>query len=202
MANHPPLSSDPVTAYQVYLLAAGRGERAGGPKAWRPYQGRSLLEKQLEFLLAEFSPEKIGISIQEAWKERCSQLHSQIHWIPVDPEAAPLGTLQTLLKLLPLRNWGFVYHVDMPVWEPRLFDVIRRQIASARQNGTEAIVPIYKGRRGHPVLLSPPTQSALLVLDPATARLDDWLRGQKVQTVEVPWGCILENWNQPGWLRP
>ena len=38
-----------LSAARVLLLAAGRGRRSGGPKAWRPYEGTTLLEAQLSF---------------------------------------------------------------------------------------------------------------------------------------------------------
>jgi len=54
--------------HQVYLLAAGRGLRSGGPKAWQSslqgqsrlavppkagqeHEGKALLERQMDFLL-------------------------------------------------------------------------------------------------------------------------------------------------------
>ena len=56
--------------FQVYLLAAGHGRRAGGPKAWQDYEGKPLLERQIEFLTKHFEPSAIAVSIQEEWKDR------------------------------------------------------------------------------------------------------------------------------------
>src|SRR6266550_3520810 len=113
---------------QVYLLAAGNGRRAGGPKAWLEHDGKSLLERQMEFLINRFPARNIAVSIQAPWLERCKELNSSARWVAVDAQASPLASLQCLLKLSPLREPGFLYHVDMPVWEPELFDQLEASL--------------------------------------------------------------------------
>lgn len=181
---------------QVYLLAAGKGLRAGGPKAWLEHEGRPLLERQLEFLLGLFAPQDVAVSIQDAWRARCAAINPAVRWVAVNPEAAPMGAFLALLKAAPLSDWGFLYHVDMPVWEKGLFETLS---ARARQDGPacDAVVPSCQGRKGHPVLLSPKNKAALSALDPAHDRLDFWLRSREAATVEVPYACVLENWNLP-----
>lgn len=164
----------------AYLLAAGQGRRAGGPKAWKLWQGRPLLELQIEFLLKIFKPEEIAVSIQPDWHLDIKG----IHWVAVDPEAPPLASLQALLKALPLTQWGYVYHVDMPVWEPKLFEM---------RADAEAVIPAFNGKRGHPVALAP--TDAIGALNPQHDRLDHWLRERKTVTLELPYPCICENWN-------
>ena len=56
-----------MTGLRVCLLAAGRGTRAGGPKAWGPYAGKTMLEAQLGFLATVTAPENIYIAIQNEW---------------------------------------------------------------------------------------------------------------------------------------
>ena len=176
---------------QVYLLAAGAGRRSGGPKAWRKHESKTLLEKQLNFLLARFPARALTVSIQGPWRRRCETINPGVHWIAVDPAQSPLAALQTLLKACPQQDWAFLYHVDMPVWEPPLFERLEKE---ARQQ-LDAIVPIHDGRKGHPVLLSPRLSPEILALDPATNRLDHWLRAQRLRAVEVGLPCVLENWN-------
>ncbi|MBI4057151.1 MAG: nucleotidyltransferase family protein [Elusimicrobia bacterium] len=181
--------------FSVYLLAAGNGKRAGGPKAWLSHEGKPLLEKHLEFLLKLFPPNQIAISIQELWLSRCNKIHPQILWIPISPEATPLGALIHLLKVAPSNLWGFLYHVDMPLWEPGLFKTLIASIPHGERIECEAIAPSMDGKKGHPILLSPTLYSLISNLDPATDRLDHWLRTRKVYTREVSWECIHENWN-------
>lgn len=186
---------------RAYLLAAGNGRRAGGPKAWLVHEGKTLLQRQLDFLLGRFSPQSVAVSIQPAWLPRCLALNPAVRWVPVDPLSPPMGAFLSLIKDSPLTDWGFLYHVDMPLWEPALFDLLLERAGRPGARDFDAIVPVYKGRKGHPVLLSSETETALLALDPAKDRLDLWLRTRTVGTVEVPFACVLENWNAPAPAR-
>lgn len=178
---------------QAYLLAAGRGTRAGGPKAWLDNQGRPLLKTQLDFLLEVFDPERVAVSIQPTWTPKCRGLNERVKWIAVDPDASPLASLQSLLKAVPMVRWSFVHHVDQPVWETALFQMLLRETAGAKAS---VIVPTNGGRRGHPVLLSHGLGPAILELDPAEDRLDSFLRAKAACEIEVPFPCVLENWNE------
>ena len=178
------------------LLAAGRGRRAGGPKAWLEHQGRPLLLRQLDFLLERFAPEDISVSIQKSWASRCAALHAGVRWVEVDPDSPPMASLLEILRARPGRSWMFFYHVDMPVWEPGLFEALYERSLGVAPD-LDAVVPTFQGRRGHPVLLSPSSIEELLKVDPARERLDEWLKARKVSALELPFACVLQNWNSP-----
>ncbi len=178
----------------VYLLAAGKGRRAGGPKAWLFHENETLLERQIRFLLGRFSPERIAVTIQTDWKERCSNIHREVRWTPEDPEASPLHALQTLMRTAPFDGWSFLYHVDMPVWEDGIFERLERRASDAEK--ADAILPVHKGKGGHPVLLSASSREAIAGLDPEKDRLDHWLRKQKVERLEGFPAVVHENWNE------
>jgi len=180
---------------QVYLLAGGHGKRAGGPKAWLPVEGVTLLEKQIAFLLKRYAPENIAVTIQDGWQKRCLKIDPKVVWVPEDPRDPPMAALITLIKKQPIRHWAFFYHVDMPVWEPELFEMLEKAVPAAEKEGLEAIAPSQGGRKGHPVLLAPQVGSVLVTLDPAKDRLDEWLRTRREGTIEVPFSCIHDNWN-------
>ena len=177
---------------QVYLLAAGDGRRSHGPKAWKIYEGKTLLEKQVHFLLSRFSAQAVTVSIQEDWRQRCQNIHSQINWINEDPKQSPLKAFQVLLSAQPQTDWAFFYHVDMPVWNPTLFD----SLAQGAKEGIDAVIPLHAQRLGHPVLLSPKLGPQIQALNPSIDRLDHYLRTRTVTTIEVPFDCVLQNWNQ------
>lgn len=181
---------------QAYLLAAGRGRRAGGPKAWSVHEGRALLEHQVDFLTTILEPQRTAISIQAEWRQRCRRLHGDIHWVPTDPDLPPLASLLALLEELPLTTWGFVWHVDMPVWHAGLFSDLMRATVDAPTD-CDAVLPTIEGRGGHPLLLSPRAAPALSRLDPLHDRLDHWLRDSTVLRVAVSDPTIHENWNRP-----
>ena len=124
--------------------------------------------------------------IQGPWLERCRALAAEVQWSAVDPAAEAIDSLRALGRAAGTPDWTFVHHVDMPVWEAAVFDALR-------PGDFDAAVPRFEGRRGHPVLLSP---GAVAAVETAT-RLDVWLRGRRVREVDVPFACVLENWNFP-----
>jgi len=178
---------------QVFLLAAGKGTRAGGPKAWMEHQGEPLLKKQIDFLLQIFDAERITVSIQDGWASRCRILNERVKWIATDPDASPLASLQTLMKGRAMVRWSFVYHVDQPVWETAVFHMLLRETA---HTNASVLVPTNGGKRGHPVLISHGLGPALLDLDPAKDRLDAFIKTQLQKEIELPFPCVLENWNE------
>lgn len=176
-----------MSGLRVRLLAAGRGRRAGGPKAWGAYAGKTLLEAQLGFLATVTAPENVDIAIQAEWLERCRALSPRVNWVGADPEGTPMGSLQALLKATP-RGRSFVIHVDMPAFDLRVW--------RALESGDGDAVPVYEGRRGHPVLLSAETLDEVMGLDPVSGRLDEFLRGRKITEVPVNTDVIFANLNE------
>ena len=182
--------------FLVYLLAAGLGRRAGGPKAWMDFGGKPMLKRHLEFLIPRFAPQSLAVSVQEPWKDRCWSMNAQVRWVSVDPAATALGSLQELVRTTPLSRWAYVFHVDMPVWNEELFYTLASCMPKDGAEACEAIVPMHGGRGGHPIMISPALQEPLLALDPAANRLDSFLHTRRVLRREVPYACVLENWNE------
>lgn len=176
-----------MNALRVRLLAAGRGRRAGGPKAWGPYGGKTLLEAQLGFLATVTEPENIDIAIQGEWLESCRELSPRVNWIATDPEGTALASLQALLVAAP-RARSFVIHVDMPAFDLRVW----RALAAVPGDA----VPVYEGLRGHPVLLTAATLDEVMLLEPSISRLDRFLRSRAVTEVPVATDVILANLNE------
>jgi len=176
-----------MSAPRVRLLAAGRGKRAGGPKAWGPYAGKTLLEAQLGFLATVTAPENVDIAIQGEWLERCRMLSPRVNWVAADPDGTPLRSLQTLMQAT-ARGRAFVLHVDMPVFDLRVWKALEAVNGDA--------VPVHQGRRGHPVLLSAATLDEVAKLDPVNDRLDVFLRGRTIKEVNVNTDVIFANLNE------
>lgn len=172
---------------RALLLAAGRGRRAGGPKAWRPWAGRTLLEAQLDFFGGLLGAEALSVSIQEAWRARCAALSPRTRWVAADPDEAPLDSLRRLIADAPAAR-SFVLHVDMPVFDRSVYRTLWATDAAAA-------VPVYGGRRGHPVLLSLQALAEASRLDPARDRLDAWLHRRGACEVPVACAAVLANGN-------
>ena len=173
---------------QVFLLAAGRGTRAGGPKAWREIDGRPALFGHLANIIGAVA--SVSVSIQAEWASRCKEHAPAAYWVATDPDLPPIASLQALLAYRPSDAPAFVYHVDMPLFERRIY----RDLLDALR-GHEAAAPVFEGKRGHPVLLSPGIYTELLALNPETDRLDKFLQDRDVAEVAVPAGAVLDNRN-------
>lgn len=174
---------------QGFLLAAGHGSRAGGPKAWRDEDGKPALERQIEFLGSLF-PE-LTVAVQQAWLPRCRELSERVRWVPVDPDRAPLASLQRILAARRSELPGFVLHVDMPVYEASVWAELSNGLEEA-----DAAVPTSEGRRGHPVLLSPRLYPLVQDLDPEREGLDRFLRTRRVLQIPVDCAAVLRNDNR------
>lgn len=98
-----------------------------------------------------------------------------------------MGSLQALLKAAP-RARSFILHVDMPVFDLRVWRALEAADGDA--------VPVYEGRRGHPVLLSAETLDEVTGLDPVSGRLDEFLRGRQIKEVPVNTDVIFANLNE------
>ncbi len=177
-----------MTGARVLLLAAGRGRRAGGPKAWRDFAGKPLLQEHLEFFGRRLGPGSVSAAIQAEWTQRCRALSPSATWVAADPDAAPLDSLQRLIAASP-KTRSFVLHVDMPVFDAGVYE----ELWSA---DGDAVVPIFDGRRGHPVLLSAQALAQVAALDARQDRLDAWLRTRHVLEVPVTTDVIFRNHNE------
>ena len=173
---------------RVLLLAAGRGRRAGGPKAWRPYEGTTLLEAHLKFFGSLVGASGLFVAIQEEWRSRCEALSPETNWVAANPDAYPLDSLRRLVAAAPAAR-AFVLHVDMPVFERSVYEALEKAKA-------DAAAPTFGGRRGHPIRLTPKALAEIALLDPAKDRLDAWLRGRPVEEVPVSTGAIHLNMNE------
>ena len=176
-----------MSAPRVRLLAAGKGQRAGGPKAWGRYKGRTLLEAQLDFLGTVTAHENVDVAIQGEWLERCKALSPRVNWVAADPDGSPLASLQKLITATP-RGRAYVLHVDMPAFDLQVWKALEAVNGDA--------VPVHGGRRGHPVLLTAATLDEVAKLDPVSGRLDVFLRGRTVTEVRVDTDVIFANLNE------
>ena len=177
-----------MTGTRVLLLAAGRGRRAGGPKVWRPYEASTLLEAHLDFFRGLVGPGALFVAIQDEWHPRCAALGGDARWVAADPEASPLSSLQRLIAASGAHR-SFVLHVDMPIFEREVYETLMKTPG-------DAVVPVFEGRRGHPVLLKPSLLAEVARLDPAKDRLDAFLRSRAVVEVPVSSPAIHRNLNE------
>lgn len=183
------------------ILSGGASSRMGSPKALLAYQGRPFLEHLLEVTVhpqigvrrvvlgahAEPIAKNIALAadeivINEAW------------------ESGQLSSIQSAIRSLPEGTDGLLLClIDHPLISRALVDelIVRFYAVPAK-----IVLPIYEGRRGHPVIFSSLLYQKLLEA-PADkgARAVVWAHAAEV--VELPTteeGCVL-NLNDPETLH-
>jgi molybdenum cofactor cytidylyltransferase len=159
------------------LLAAGRSSRSGTFKMELLLAGKPLLLWSLEamaavcrrvIVVAGFAPEKIrrlvdgrpGVDVV----------------VNENFVAGMLGSIQTGCRAVRAGRF-FIHPGDMPLVGPKVY----RQLLAAE---AEVVVPVCRGRRGHPVLLQGSLIPALLA-EPLASSLGRFIARRAMATVEV-----------------
>ncbi|HEV2103398.1 MAG TPA: nucleotidyltransferase family protein [Candidatus Acidoferrum sp.] len=179
------------------ILSGGASQRMGSPKALLPYQGRPFLEHLLDVTRhPKISVRRVVLGVHAEPIARAVHLPADEVVINADWEKGQLSSIQTALKSLPQGLDGMVLClVDHPLISANLVgDLIEAFYVS----NAPIALPVFEGRRGHPVIFSaklfPELQAAPLDVG---ARAVVW--AHRAEICEFPTneeGCVL-NLNDP-----
>lgn len=198
-------SGEPVHELQqrvaAVVLAAGLSSRMGQSKALLPWDRRTVIEVIVARLMAARLPEIVVVT-----GYRSSEVTGVLANLPaqtvVNPDYAQgemLSSLQAGLRALPDSVAAcLVVMGDQPALDGR---VIGRVLEAYAERRGEIIVPVYRGERGHPVLISRRFWPELLALETGAPR--DVLRRypDQVATVEAETDSILRDIDTPEQYR-
>jgi len=115
-------------------------------------------------------------------------------------EKGQLSSIQAALRSLPPQTDGVVLLlIDHPLISAAL---VGELVESFYSSGKSIILPIYEGRRGHPVIFSSALYQELMNAPLETgARSVVWEHSTEVQTVQTnEEGCVL-NLNDPDTMQ-
>lgn len=183
------------------ILSGGASRRMGSPKALLSYQGRPFLEHLLD---VAHHP-KIGVrrivlgADAEPIAKEVDLAQGEIV-INEEWEKGQLSSLQAALRSLPPRTDGAILLlIDHPLISSTLVDEL---IETFYKSGKPIVLPVYDGRRGHPVIFSSALYEELLYAPPETgARSVVWAHSAEVQIVQTnEEGCVL-NLNDPDTMQ-
>jgi molybdenum cofactor cytidylyltransferase len=183
------------------ILSGGASRRMGSPKALLPYQGRPFLEHLLEVT----SHVKIGArrvvlgahaeSIAGAVRLAASEVVVNEEW-----EKGQLSSIQVGIRSLPPETDGIILClIDHPLISARLVDELIGRFYREPHAGRPVIVlPVYEGKRGHPVIFSASVYQELLAAPfDQGARSVVWAHASEIsEVITSERGCVL-NLNDP-----
>ena len=183
------------------ILSGGSSERMGSPKALVPFQGKTFLEHLLEIT----KHQSIGIR-RVVLGAHAEPIAKEVHLaadeivINEDWEAGQLSSIQAALRSLPEGTEGMLLClIDHPLVTENL---VAELIEKFQASHAPIVLPVYEGRRGHPVIFSAAVYEELLDA-PADkgARAVVWAhRGKVVELPTYEEGCVL-NLNDPETLQ-
>lgn len=182
------------------ILAGGASRRMGTPKALLPHAGSTFLEH----LLQVTDHPRIGLrrvvlgagaeGIAESISLRTVEIVVNTEW-----EKGQLSSLHAGLRSLPAGTDGvLVCLIDHPLISRDLVHDLIERFYSSRQ---PIVLPVYKSRRGHPVIFSNALYDELLAAPLETgARAVVWAHRAEVSEMHTAEeGCVL-NLNDPDTL--
>jgi molybdenum cofactor cytidylyltransferase len=183
------------------ILSGGSSERMGSPKALVPFQGKTFLEHLLEIT----KHPSIGVR-RVVLGAHAEPIAKEVHLaadeivINEDWEAGQLSSIQAALRSLPEGTEGMLLClIDHPLVTENLVAELIEKFQASR---APIVLPVYEGRRGHPVIFSAALYDDLLnAPTDKGARAVVWAHRGKV--VELPTheeGCVL-NLNDPETLQ-
>jgi molybdenum cofactor cytidylyltransferase len=179
------------------ILSGGASRRMGTPKALLPYQGGTFLEH----LLKVTDHPRIGWrrvvlgadagAIVAGTEFRADEVVINKNW-----EAGQLSSTQAGVRSLPDGTDGILlFLIDHPLISRELVGAL---VERFYESGKPIVLPVYKGRRGHPVIFASKLYEELLRAPLETgARAVVWAHREEVCEMETnEEGCVL-NLNDP-----
>jgi len=183
------------------ILSGGASSRMGSPKALVPYQGRPFLEHLLEVTAhREIGARRVVLGAHAEPIAKAVDLKADEIVINHEWEKGQLSSIQAALRSLPPGTDGILLClIDHPLISSALVQDLIEQFYKTKK---PVVLPVYEGRRGHPVIFSASLYDELLRAPLETgARAVVWAHAAETEEVRTnEEGCVL-NLNDPQTLN-
>ena len=166
------------------VLAAGKSERMGRPKMLLPFGRETLIETVLAGVLRSRVDDVVVVL--GAHRETIEPVVSKFALRTVFNSDFGAGMLSSVLRGLrevPAAAQAFLVVLGDQPFPPAT--VIDRLIAAHKISGKGIVLPVHRGRRGHPVLIDMRFRDEVTALDPSVG-LRQLLRDHPDDVLEVP----------------
>ena len=183
------------------ILSGGASSRMGSPKALLPYQGRPFLEHLLEVTAhREIGARRVVLGAHAEPISKTVDLKADEIVINHEWQKGQLSSIQAALRSLPPGTDGILLClIDHPLISSALVQDLIEQFYKTKK---PVVLPVYEGRRGHPVIFSASLYDELLRAPLETgARAVVWAHSGEIEEVRTnEEGCVL-NLNDPETLN-
>ncbi len=179
------------------ILAAGKSSRMGKPKFALKFNKKLTFLEEIISCYTRFCCQEIVIVMNEIGKdylqsqaielsENCTIiLNSHLEW-------ERFYSVKLGLQALKLKTPAFIHNVDNPFVNSELLDDMFRLSTTS-----DYIVPVYKNRGGHPILLSQKIINDLILEEKNDLILSNFLHQYDKKKYEVADASVLININTP-----
>ncbi len=169
----------------------------GTPKALLPYRGETFLEHLMNVMEhAQVGARRVVVGADADAILEAVKLPAEDVVVNADWEKGQLSSIQAAVRSLPAGTEGMLLGlIDHPFVSAGLVDALIKEFVSS---GKPIVLPVYQGRRGHPVIFSASLYEELLAAPLETgARAVVWAHKNDVcEMATAEEGCIL-NLNDP-----
>lgn len=183
------------------ILSGGASRRMGSPKALISYQGRSFLEHLLDLTKhPKISTRRIVLGADAEPIAKEVNVSGDEIVINDEWEKGQLSSIQAALRSLSPEIEGMLLLlIDHPLISAAL---VAELIEAFYTSGKPIVLPVFEGRRGHPLIFASSLFNELLHAPLETgARAVVWNHSSEIQVVRTnEEGCVL-NLNDPDTLH-